>query len=77
MFRIDAEGTLWIPTSELKKFKDGEVKDIVFTDDITKKKKKYAICVEIEQSDTWRWMTNYKPIAVDNLELKIIQYMSL
>lgn len=74
MLKIDKNGALWIPTSALKTFKSGEVRDLIFKDEVTNKNKRIAIYVEVEKIGK---LIGYKPKSADNPSTKIIQYTTI
>lgn len=74
MLKIDRNGDLWVPTKVLKTFKSGEVKDLVFKDETTKKNKSIAIYVEVEKVGN---LIGYKPKCADKPSTKIIQYTTI
>jgi hypothetical protein len=74
VLRIDSNGDLWIPTKTLKTFKNGEVKDLIFKDDVTGKTKSIGIIVEVKKIDG---LTYHQAKSTDEPGLKIKQYTTL
>lgn len=74
MLRKDSNGALWIPTSTLRTFKNGEVKELTFIDDTTKKRSTHAIHVEIKRDGK---LIDYTVRSADEPKTKVIQYTTL